>query len=39
LILKSWQLLTLAHLLDALPSAQTGLTSVFEMGTGVPQSL
>ena len=37
LISKSWQLPTLAHLLDALPSARAGLTSVFGMGTGVPQ--
>ena len=37
LISKSWQLPTLAHLSDALPSARAGLTSVFGMGTGVPQ--
>ena len=39
LITRSWQLLTLAHLRDALPSARVGLTSVFGMGTGVPQPL
>ena len=35
----SWQLPTLTHLRDALPSAQVDLTAVFEMGTGVPQPL
>ena len=35
----SWQLPTLTHLRDALLSAQAGLTSVFGMGTGVPQPL
>ena len=39
LISKSWQLPTLAHLSDALPSATIDLTSVFGMGTGVPQLL
>ena len=37
--LESWQLPTLTHLRDALPSELTGLTSVFGMGTGVPQPL
>ena len=39
LISKSWQLPTLPHLVDEVPSAQVGLTSVFGMGTGVPQPL
>lgn len=39
LISKSWQLPTLSHLRDAIPSARAGLTSVFEMGTGVPQTV
>ena len=39
LISQSWQLPTLTHLRDALPSAQVDLTAVFEMGTGVPQPL
>ena len=39
LISKSWQLPTLAHPVDALPLAHVGLTSVFGMGTGVPQQL
>ena len=37
LISKSWQLPTLSHLVDAIPSALAGLTSVFGMDTGVPQ--
>ena len=39
LISRSWQLPTLTHLRDALPLARVGLTSVFGMGTGVPQPL
>jgi len=37
LISKSWQLPTLSHPGDAIPSARVGLTSVFGMGTGGPQ--
>lgn len=37
LISGSWQLPTLSHVRHAIPSAQASLTSVFGMGTGVPQ--
>ena len=36
---ESWQLPTLTHSRNALPSELAGLTSVFGMGTGVPQPL